>query len=153
MEVFIGNLSSTTTLNDVMHFFKGFAKKARFRMVNHKLETGERSYYAVADFENDKLALKAIKKLNGGVIRGEIVTMREFIHRTYTNERRALNWRDKTWDGPERRRNERRKKVVTEKKDDFEELLQNSRENTNKEKKKEGDMFNVRAYNNMARKL
>jgi RNA recognition motif-containing protein len=151
MEVFIGNLSSTTTLNDVMHFFKGFAKKARFRMVNHKLENGGRSYYAVADFDNDKLALKAIKRLNGGVIRGEVVVMREFIHRSYNNERRAVNWRDKPWNGPERRRSERREKVVQEKKDDFEELLKSSKENAQKEKEK--DLFNVSAYGNMARKL
>lgn len=151
MDVFVGNLSPNTTLSDVVAFFKGFAKKARIRMVDQKLENGKRAYYAVADFESDKLALKAIKKLNGGVLRGEKVVMREFFHRSYSNERRAVNWRDKPWDGPERRQSERRQKPATKKRDDFDELVKSSEKNENK--KKEEDAFSISAYNNMARKL
>jgi uncharacterized protein YifE (UPF0438 family) len=35
--------------------------------------------------------------------------VREYKQRSYSNERRALNWRDKPWDGVERRISERRR--------------------------------------------
>ena len=150
MEVFVGNITSSTTLSDVVHLFKGFAKKARLRMVDKKLENGERAYYAVAEFDSDKLAQKAIKKLNGSILRGQQVVLREFQHRSYNNERRAVNWRDKPWHGPERRLSERRKKLQPQQVDDFDELLQSSRENEQKEKK--ASVFSISAYSNMARK-
>ncbi|MCW8828136.1 MAG: RNA-binding protein, partial [Gammaproteobacteria bacterium] len=65
MELFVGNITTTTTLNDVINLFRSFASKARFRMVEKKMENGNRAYYAVADFDSDKLAAKAIKRLNG----------------------------------------------------------------------------------------
>lgn len=150
MEVFVGNITSNTTLSDVVYLFKGFAKKARLRMVDKKLQNGERAYYAVAEFDSDKLALKAIKKLDGSLLRGQQVVLREFHHRSYNNERRAVNWRDKPWGGPERRVSERRKKLQPQQKDDFDELLQSSRENEKKEK--EESLFSISAYSNMARK-
>lgn len=150
MEVFVGNITSNTTLSDVVYLFKGFAKKARMRMVDKKLQNGERAYYAIAEFDSDKLALKAIKKLNGSILRGQHVVMREFHHRSSNNERRAVNWRDKPWDGPERRASERRKKLLPQQKDDFNELLQSSRENEKKEK--EESLFSISAYSHMARK-
>lgn len=149
MEVFIGNIAPNTTLNDVVSFLKGFAKKARIRMVNQRLEDGSHAFYAVADFDADKLALKAIKKLNGSTLHGDTVVMREFVHRSYSNERRAVNWRDRPWNGPERRRDERRKKAIAKQGDDFDDLLKNSRDN----EKKERAGVSISAYSNMARKF
>jgi RNA recognition motif-containing protein len=149
MEVYIGNISPNTTLNDVVTFLKSFAKKTRVRIVDHPLDTGGHARYALADFDTDKLALKAIKKLNGSVLRGNTVVMREFIHRSYSNERRAMNWRDKPWSGPERRQHERRQKVRAKEKDDFNDLVKNSKENEEKEKAS----VSISAYRNMARKF
>jgi len=149
MEVFIGNIAPNTTLNDVVNFLKGFAKKARVRVIDQPLENGGHTRYALADFDADKLALKAIKKLNGSSLRGQAVVMREFIHRSYSNERRAVNWREKPWSGPERRRDERRKKLRAKEKDDFNDLLESSKKN----EKKERAGISISAYNNMARKL
>jgi RNA recognition motif-containing protein len=149
MDVFVGNITPHTTLNDVMSFFKGFAKKARIRMVDQKLENGKRAYYAIAAFDSDKLAQKAIKKLNGVPLNGQRVLLREFVHRSYSNERRALNWRDKPWDGPERRKSERRKKPQAKKRDDFEALLESSQKN----EEKQSDELTISAYDNMARKF
>lgn len=149
MEVFIGNISPNTTLNDVVNFLKGFAKKARVRVVDHPLEDGGHSRYAIADFDAEKMALKAIKKLNGTLLHGQTVVMREFFHRSYNNERRAVNWRDKPWDGPERRKDERRKKIRVKEKDDFDELLESSKKNEQKERAS----VSFSAYNNMARKM
>ena len=149
MEVFIGNISPNTTLNDVVNFLKSFAKKTRVRIVDQPLENGGHARYAVADFETDKLAIKAIKKLDGTTLRGNAVVMREFFHRSYYNERRAVNWRDKPWEGPERRQLERRQKIHVKEKDDFNSLLENSKQN---EQKAEASI-SIRAYNNMARKF
>jgi hypothetical protein len=149
MEVYIGNITPKTTLNDVVNFLKSFAKKASVRLVDHPLEDGGHARYALADFDTDKLALKAIKKLDGAVLHGNTVVMREFIHRSYYNERRAVNWRDKPWNGPERRNLERRQKIHAKPKDDFNELLESSKEN----EKKERAGISISAYNNMARKL
>jgi RNA recognition motif-containing protein len=112
MDVFIGNLSPRTTLSDLVVFFKGFSSDTRFQLFDKAYEDGSRLRYAVATIEPDKLAEKAIKKLNGQWLQGEAVVLREFLHRNYGNERRAMGWRDKPWHGVERRDNERRRKQV-----------------------------------------
>lgn len=112
MDVFVGNLSQRTTLNDLMVFFKGFASDARFQIFDKQFEDGSRTRYAVASIEPDKLAEKAIKKLNGSYLQGNTLLLREFLHRSYSNERRAVGWRDKPWHGVERRTSERRRKLT-----------------------------------------
>jgi RNA recognition motif-containing protein len=151
MEVFVGSLNPHTTRSDVMAFLKSFARDARIRMVDQKLENNQRAYYAIADFDSDRLALKAIKKFSGSVLRGEKVMLREYFHRSYSNERRALNWRDQPWTGQERRNHERRLKImpVNQYPDDFgiqvEEKQQNNLSDTTS--------VQISAYSNMARKL
>jgi len=110
MDVFVGNLSPRTTLNDLVVFFKSFSSDARFQIFDKQFEDGSRTRYAIASIEPDKLAEKAIKKLNGTYLQGNTVVLREFLHRSYSNERRAVGWRDKPWGGVERRGNERRRK-------------------------------------------
>ncbi len=117
MDVFIGNLSPRTTLNDLVVFFKGFAPGARFQIFDKQFEDGSRSRYAVAIVEPDKLAEKAIKKLNGAFLQGSKVVLREFLHRSYNNERRLIGWRDKPWHGIERRVSERRRKQALKSRD------------------------------------
>ncbi len=109
MEVFIGNLSLDITHNDLVIFFKGFAKKAKLRLVDKRREDNSKFRYGVVKFDSDKLALKAIRKLNHKPLRGIRVELREYFHRCYANERRAVNWRNKPWAGVERRQQERRK--------------------------------------------
>ena len=151
MEVFIGSLNPHTTRSDVLAFLKSLARDARIHMVDQKLENSQRAYYAIADFDSDRLALKAIKKFSGGVLRGEKVMLREYFHRSYSNERRALNWRDQPWTGQERRIHERRLKImpVNQDPDDFgiqvEEKQQNNLPDT--------ASVQISAYTNMARKL
>lgn len=110
MDVFIGNLSPRTTLIDLALFFKGFASDVRFQIFDKQFEDGSRTRYAVATIEPDKLAEKAIRKLNGAYLQGNTVFLREFLHRSYNNERRAVGWRSKPWQGVERRTSERRRK-------------------------------------------
>lgn len=145
MEVFIGNLSERVTLTDLTAFLKTFANKARIRIVDKRQEDGSRIRYGIADFDSDKLALKAIKKLNQKVLRGNPVVMREFFHRRYSNERRALNWREIPWSGPERRKDERRRNEVAKSQDAFRDMLEQNA-------KKEPENIRISGYAQLARK-
>ncbi len=146
MEVYVGSLTPQTTRNDVVGFLKSFARDARIRMVDQHLENNQRAYYAIADFDSDRLALKAINKFNGGVLRGEKVVLREYFHRSYSNERRALNWRDRPWSGQERRDHERRLKVIPANQDSDNFGIQI-------EEPQDEASLKISAYTNMARKL
>lgn len=112
MDVFVGNLSPRTTLGDLVTFFKSFSSSARFQIFDKQFDDGNTTRYAVASIEPDKLAEKVIKKLSGMSLNGSRVVLREFNHRNYGNERRAMGWRDKIWQGEERRKNERRRKIA-----------------------------------------
>lgn len=151
MEVYVGSLNPQTTRNDLVAYLKSFARDARIHMVDLALDDGSRVYYAILNFDSDRLALKAIKKLNGGVLRGEKVELHEFLHRSYSNERRALNWRDKPWSGLERRNHERRHKVApkTPAADDFGIQVEEHAETA----KSAPTSVKISAYSNMARKL
>jgi len=148
MEVFIGNLAERVTLTELTAFLKAFASKARIRLIEKRQEDGCKIRYGLADFDSDKLALKAIKKLNQKALRGKEVVMREYFHRSYSNERRALNWRDLPWDGPERRRLERRKKENRNPKDNFKDMIREGE----KKAEKEADNLQVSGYAHLARK-
>lgn len=117
MDVFIGNLSPRTTLSDLVTFFKSYASDTRFQIFDKQFEDGSRARYAVATIEPDKLATKVISKLNGKVLSGNMVVLREYTHRSYGNERRAVGWRDKPWQGVERRDLDRRRKQAMKKSD------------------------------------
>lgn len=109
MEIFVGNLSSHVTEKELQRFFKGYDKQASFRVLKLICSSGA-LYYGLADIEPDKLALKAIRKLNHKYLDGRHVILREFQYRAGNNDRRALNWRTLPWQKVERRLNERRQK-------------------------------------------
>ena len=109
MEVFVGNLTSHVTERELRRFFKGYDKRATFQ-ISKLICNASTSYYAMVDIESDKVALKAIKKLNNKLLDGRHLILREFQYRAGNNDRRALNWRTLVWDKLERRTNERRQK-------------------------------------------
>ncbi len=150
MEVYVGSLSPHTTRNDVVTYLKSFAKDARIQMVDKKLEDDLRAYYAIANFDSDRIAQKAIKKLSGGILRGETIELREFYHRSYSNERRALNWREKPWSGLERRNQERRKKVLPADQNTNDLGIQFEEQSP---KQSDPESLKISAYTDMARKL
>ena len=153
MELFIGNLPARANLGELIASFKGFSSKARFRIEQKKREDGTTIRYVVADFDNDKYAEKFIEKYNGSDFHGQALVVREYFHRSYNNERRAVNWREKPWRAGERRRQERRhKEAVAQKDDNFDEMVE---ANKAREKKEEDDKvtnLKVEAYANVARK-
>ncbi len=112
MDLFIGNLPSNIHYSEVIALFRGFTRMGRFRLEQKRLEDGTLVRFVVAEFDNDKYAQKLIRKFQGTVYRGRELVIREYHHRSYSNERRALNWRDKPWRAGERRRNDRRNREV-----------------------------------------
>ena len=153
MDLFVGNLPLDTSLSELIAYFKGFSSKGDFHLKRKKLDNGETVLYAVLSFENDKYAEKLLAKYAGKEFKGRALAIREYFHRSYNNERRALNWRDKPWRAGERRRNDRRliegKPVVD--KDDFEDIIASSQA---KEKSldEQAQTIKIEAYANVARK-
>ncbi len=150
MELFIGNLPANANLGVLIAHFKGFSTRARFRMERKRQDDGRLLHYAVADFDSDKYAQKFLKKFNGQEFHGCELAIREYFYRSYNNERRAVNWREKPWRAGERRRNDRRLKEKLEQKDEFEEIL--ARSQAEKSLDEQADTIKIEAYANVARK-
>ena len=91
-------------------------------------------------------ANKMIKKLHQSLYRGERLEVREYIHRSYNNERRDIGWRNRGWSDGERRGHDRRRVPLRHDKNSlFEkelEALDNSEEKVT-----------ISGYSDMARKL
>ena len=113
MKLFIGNLSQQVTEFDLRDFFKGFDKQATFKIVHmQEMVQGdgeEDLVYGLVSIESERLARKAIKKLNYKKLNHRVIIVREFQHRASQNDKRALNWRMQQWIDDERRGRERRK--------------------------------------------
>jgi RNA recognition motif-containing protein len=151
MELYIGNFSQNVTLGDLIAFLKGFSNKANLRFKQKVLEDGSSVRCAIASFENDKFALKMMEKYAGQLFHGRELVIREYLYRSYNNERRAVNWRDKPWRAGERRRDDRRHNEIIKQQDEFEAILASSKA---KEKNinEQADNLKVRAYDDFARK-
>jgi RNA recognition motif-containing protein len=117
MELYIGHLTSSDTISDLKRFFKGYDKKASFRIVK-LLRAGGPLYFGLVKVDSDRLARKALKKLHAAKLNGHRVCVREYEHRSGSNERRALNWRNIAWQYTERRMTERREKSCLEREDE-----------------------------------
>jgi len=110
MDIFIGNLPEHFDGYELRKLFRGFESSAKFSIVDKK-SYGRRVRYGLAVIEPSSEARRAIEALNLLEVQGQPIVVREFTHRSYGNERRALNWRERRWNGPERRQTERRGRV------------------------------------------
>jgi len=130
MRVFIGNLPadfSSTELRklacrilmsgNTVGFFGGILKKSSiikrsaFEIINSEQGYNE-TPFAVIFIEPDKLGHKLIQRLDRYFIRETVLVAREFHVRAYINDRRAVNWRGRSWDNDERRLNDRRIGII-----------------------------------------
>lgn len=153
MDLFIGNLPSNITLGELTAYFKGFTNKADFHLKQRTLDNGEKLRYAVISFVNDKYALKLIEKYSGQSFRGNTLHIREYFHRSYNNERRAVNWREKPWRAGERRRDDRRYMEHAVKTDDeFEQILASTASDKQDEADASVTRIRIEGYDSFARK-
>jgi RNA recognition motif-containing protein len=110
MELYIGNIPDGIDDYDLRKFMGISGGDARFRIIEKDGKNGRRIRYGYADIEPNKLAIKAMSKNHGREWYGNKIVLREFRHRSYSNERRSLNWRQVDWQGEERRKVDRRGK-------------------------------------------
>ncbi len=151
MELFIGNLPPNTSLAELLTFFKAFKGRARFHLEKSPPAEGEPTLYAVAEFESERYARKMMERYAQKSLRGCKLVIREYLHRSYANERRAVNWREKPWRAGERRRTERRH-MERELGDAFEDILASSQREEAKQQAKRVAGLKVQAYRDLARK-
>ena len=151
MKILIANLPPRIMELELLELLKPFHKRdgLHLQVVDQTAEDGTHHYYAVADILHERLATKAIKKLQGKMLRGFQLRLREFQHRSYSNERRALGWRNRPWNAKERRLKERRRQTRKQV-DELDELF--AREAMD-ESGIEIEEIRVTAYRDMSRKI
>ncbi|HEC16811.1 MAG TPA: RNA-binding protein [Sedimenticola sp.] len=110
MDVFIGNLPPSASLDEIRSLHGQWDFNVEVKRVEGRDRTGREYCYFLAHFavSEEKQARRLIERLNGLSYYGQRIEARPFVHRSYYNERRALNWRDRPWHAEERRRGERR---------------------------------------------
>ena len=110
MELFIGNIPEDIDDYDLRKFFGIKDSQTRFRIVEKTGQNGRRIRYGYAEIDSDKLGHKTVVRNNGREWRGQKIIVRQFNHRSYSNDRRDLNWRQQEWGSDERRGIDRRGK-------------------------------------------
>lgn len=115
MELYIGRLTRNTHIDDLKVFIRKFDKGDVIIKISDIITPNRKLIrYGYINIRSEKLALKAIKKLNHTSLCDHPVVVREFCQRRSNNDNRDLNWRDKYWFGCERRSNERRGRQLGE---------------------------------------
>lgn len=127
MEIFIGNIPSEMNGYELRRFVNGIldSRKPSIWPFMRNKEPGELSFkivekhtasgsyrYAVATVEPKSVALECIALMDKRLFRDNELEVREYIPRSYMNERRAVNWREKAWNGIERRMGDRRQVAI-----------------------------------------
>ena len=108
MYIFIGNLPGKKYEPEILSLLKNFDKQEKTKIELPICKHRDHGYFCIANINKEKTAYKFIKKFNQKSPYGHPLDIREFVHRSYGNERRAINWRTKEWGGDEKRVGERR---------------------------------------------
>jgi RNA recognition motif-containing protein len=113
MKVFIGNLPSRGTPDELSRLLQSYGYGNGIEFNVWKKREGNLAYFAVVDAESEHTAGKLISNLSNTRFLDSRLEVRTFHKRhSYHNERRDLNWRDQVWQGEERRIGERRQGCV-----------------------------------------
>ncbi len=119
MELFIGNLSPEATPAELWGIFRrtgllpwrsNFSARVVRTLVGPE---GRIHHYGRVTVHSERHAKRAVRRFSGQRLHGRCLIVREFRFRAAGNERRALNWRLRAWQGPERRFGERRRYAET----------------------------------------
>lgn len=108
MELYIGNIPDGIDDYDLRKLFRVSGDQASFRIVCRDGGHNKSHYYGLANIASDKLALKLARHFNGLPFKDKRLVVKTFTHRNYSNDRRALNWREQDWQKTERRQRDRR---------------------------------------------
>ena len=110
MIIYIGNLSAATAGHDLLRL-AGLPAATPVRIIKKQVRHAVMSRYGLVHARSDREGQKLVDYLNGKMIHGTKISVREFGHRLAGNERRRLDWRAVPWEGAERRMHERRVNV------------------------------------------
>lgn len=107
MQLFIGNLNKYDNAAGLLERFKPLRHDIRIQILklSNKYTT---MYHGLVTVRSERNAQRSIKLLNNTLFHDRYITVREYTHRASSNDRRAINWRDKNWDNFNRRSQERR---------------------------------------------
>lgn len=108
MELYIGNIPDGIEDYDLRKLFRINGEQVSFRVMSRDGGHNKPHCYGLASFESDKQARQVARNFNGMPFRGKRLVVKPFTHRNYSNERRALNWREQQWEKTERRNRDRR---------------------------------------------
>ena len=108
MEIHIGNLPPEATVTDLNHLFRLPANPSQCRVFKKHGRDGRVFHYGLAIIRPDTAGQRLIDRYRNASLSGTRLEVREFHPRRIANERRALDWRTKPWNGTERRKVERR---------------------------------------------
>lgn len=122
MQVFIGNLPQGTSNAELRIALYHAMNRSLLRrlglpfgpridvnrdvkfQLKHKKHGGRDLHYCVANFDSPEAARYSIKVLHRAKLRGNRIIAREYTHRAYFNDRRAVGSGDKRRQGLEERR-------------------------------------------------
>ncbi len=122
MEIFIGNIPENITSYELRRFTdeifenrsvglqfwrKKSPKQLSFKIVNKHVE-GHLYHYAIANVGPSEMGPEFIELLNQQLFNNIPLEVREYYSRSYMNEQRATNWRERPWSDVERRQTDRR---------------------------------------------
>lgn len=108
MNIFIGNLPGKRYEAEVLQLLKQIDKNIQAKIITPILKNVRDGFFCIANVSQEKLAKRFIKKYNLKSPYGQCLHIREYVHRSYGNERRDIHWREKYWNGPEKRSGDRR---------------------------------------------
>jgi len=107
MNIFIGNIPGKKYEHEINNLLTTFDKNVQGQIKQRIQKNDDRGYFCIASINNEKKARRFIQKLNQKSPYGELLQIREFIHRAYGNDQRDI-WHGKKWKGIEKRENDRR---------------------------------------------
>ena len=108
MEIFIGNLPHDTSAVDLRRLFGDAGFKARYRIHRKTLQDGTVKCYGQAVVEPDTVARELIQDLDNTMLQDNCIEVRQFVERSYSNDRRGPLWSGVPWTGLDRRKADRR---------------------------------------------
>lgn len=110
MNLFIGNLPVTATEGDLLSLLRLPREDAtrRLRIFKRADRKGSTQRFGLVYVESDADLRKMLARSRDAQLDGQRLNVREYYSRAAGNERRALNWRSRTWLHAERRSSERR---------------------------------------------
>ena len=88
MEIFVANISFTSTEDDLRHHFSPFGTVDRVNIVKDR-ETGHSRGFGFVTMPDDEEARDAIESLNGVELQGRVLTINEARPRGPRSERRG----------------------------------------------------------------